>query len=129
MDPLIHHLSSLQGRSNFVASERQDQKSPILSPNSGKLLPLSANPSQSSNSNKEARKLIGQLQQVMLGQHSLSFSIDQKSGDIFIIVRDAETGHVLKEIPSRDLRELAQSLLHLQEEIRQDVGLLLDVNV
>lgn len=65
----------------------------------------------------------------MLGQHSLSFSIDQKSGDIFIIVRDAETGHVLKEIPSRDLRELAQSLLHLQEEIRQDVGLLLDVNV
>lgn len=43
-------------------------------------------------------------------QRNLVFSVDQKSGDTVIKVLDKETDEVVREIPSKDLREIKARL-------------------
>ncbi len=50
-------------------------------------------------------------------QRSLLFSIDEKSGDTFLTVKDSETEEVIREIPSREIREI-------KAKIGDSIGLL-----
>ena len=43
-------------------------------------------------------------------QRDLQFSIDDKSGESFVTVRDTETKEVIREIPSKELRDLKERL-------------------
>jgi flagellar protein FlaG len=41
---------------------------------------------------------------------SLQFSVDEQSGETVVSVRDAETGEVIRQIPSAEALRIAQAL-------------------
>ena len=43
-------------------------------------------------------------------QRDLLFSVDEKSGDTFVRVLDTQTDEVIREIPSKEIRELKARL-------------------
>jgi flagellar protein FlaG len=46
--------------------------------------------------------------------NSLQFSIDDDTGKTIVRVSDAETGEMIRQIPSKELLEIARSLDKLQ---------------
>jgi flagellar protein FlaG len=55
----------------------------------------------------EAQQLESYLRSV---GRSVQFSIDQESGETVVSIRDAETGEMIRQIPSAEALRLAQSL-------------------
>jgi flagellar protein FlaG len=46
--------------------------------------------------------------------NALSFSVDDKSGDTIVRVTDTETGELIRQIPSKELVEIAKALDKMQ---------------
>jgi flagellar protein FlaG len=51
--------------------------------------------------------------------NSLSFSIDDESGKTIVRVSDAQTGEMIRQIPSEELLEIARSLDKMQGMLLQ----------
>lgn len=50
-------------------------------------------------------------------QRSLSFSVNQDTGDTVIVVRDSQTEEVVRQIPSESSLQLAQNLNRIREAL------------
>lgn len=56
---------------------------------------------------KEVENVVSDLNGMVQNlQRDLLFSVDEKSGDTFVKVLDKETEEVIREIPSKEIREL-----------------------
>jgi flagellar protein FlaG len=51
--------------------------------------------------------------------NSLSFSIDDSTGKTVVMVTDAETGEMIRQIPSEEMLALARSLEKMQGMLLQ----------
>jgi len=72
---------------------------------------------------KEVENVVSDLNDVVQNlQRDLLFSIDEKSGKPFIKVLDKETEEVIREIPSKDIRELKARLGEMAGLIIRDKG-------
>ena len=76
-------------------------------------------PSTQSQFNDLAAEL---TQQVRLVQRDLRFTVDEHSGKTVIVVKDSQSGELVREIPSEKLRQLAQNLRNLQEQLDASTG-------
>lgn len=48
---------------------------------------------------------------------SITFNVNQDSGDVVILVTEAETGKTIREIPSREVQALRQNLAEVIERL------------
>ena len=55
---------------------------------------------------------------------NLEFSIDKNSGNVLVKVVDSQTHEVIRQIPSEQALELAQSLKNYEHEHERHIGLL-----
>jgi len=69
----------------------------------------------------DVRAAAAQLKQVVetTSNRRLAFAVDDQSGQMFVMIRDAENGTVIKQIPSEEL-------LRLKERLGELVGVLFD---
>ena len=115
---------------NFSQSFLSVNNTSFVEENIGKILPQDSDKTPVSLANSPTIESIDVLfQQGLLGRHSLSFLTDKNTGDIVVVVKDKASGEVLREIPSQEFRDLAQSLLHLQQDSQMQTGLLLDIKI
>ena len=59
----------------------------------------------------------------------LAFSIDEETNRSVVIVKDAQSDEVIRQIPSEDVLELAERIKDLQNDIGQTVGMFVDQQV
>lgn len=59
----------------------------------------------------------------------LAFSIDEETNRSVVIVKDAQSDEVIRQIPSEDVLELAERIKDLQNDIGQTVGMFIDRQV
>ncbi|MCG7645111.1 flagellar protein FlaG [Alteromonas sp. Cnat3-28] len=59
----------------------------------------------------------------------LAFSIDEETNRSVVIVKDAQSDEVIRQIPSEDVLELAERIKDLQNDIGQTVGMFIDQQV
>lgn len=89
---------------------------------SGESLPPVAIVSQEPTSTEESQALIERAVSDLSdfansSQRSLSFSINQDTGDAVIIVKDSQTEEIVRQIPSEAAIQLAQNLNRLRETL------------
>lgn len=67
-------------------------------------------------SQEQVQKVLQELKRVIepVTANNLSFSIDQATGKTLVRVTDADTGEVIRQIPSEELLDIARSLDKLQ---------------
>ncbi|QDX81330.1 hypothetical protein B9N43_08795 [Denitratisoma sp. DHT3] len=65
---------------------------------------------------EQLQKALAAMKQLVEAKapNSLSFSIDDESGKTIVKVSDAQTGEMIRQIPSEEMLELARSLDKLQ---------------
>lgn len=64
---------------------------------------------------EEIRKAVQQVQEAVSSMtKSLQFSVDEKSGKTVITLTDTETGEVIRQVPSKEVIELAKNLDRVQ---------------
>lgn len=65
--------------------------------------------------NKQVEQAVEKLKVVMQSKASaLQFSVDDQSGDTIVRVVDSDTGEVIRQIPSKELVEIARALDKMQ---------------
>ncbi len=95
---------------------------------SGNTLPQSASnlvsqPFSQPSTQQQFNDLANELsKQVQFIQRDLRFTVDEHSGKTVIVVKDSQTDEVVREIPSKKLRQLAQNLRNLQEQLDGSTG-------
>ena len=95
---------------------------------SGKTLPQNASnlvsqPFSQPSTQQEFNDLANELsKQVQFIQRDLRFTVDEHSGKTVIVVKDSQTDEVVREIPSKKLRQLAQNLRYVQEQLDGSTG-------
>ena len=95
---------------------------------SGKTLPqdasnLSNQTFISSSAQLQFKDLAAELsQQLQFIQRDLRFTVDEHSGKTVIVVKDSQTDEIIREIPSEKLRQLAQNLRNLEEQLDGSAG-------
>ena len=95
---------------------------------SGKTLPQNASnlvsqPFSQPSTQQEFNDLANELsKQVQFIQRDLRFTVDEHSGKTVIVVKDSQTDEVVREIPSKKLRQLAQNLRNVQEQLDGSTG-------
>lgn len=67
-------------------------------------------------STEQVRKAVESMKQLVepMAANSLQFSVDEDSGKTIVRVLDMETGELIRQIPSKELVEIAKSLDRLQ---------------
>ncbi len=64
---------------------------------------------------KQVEQALDKVKQVMTAKASaLTFTVDDKSGDTIVRVVDSDTGEVIRQIPSKELVEIARALDKMQ---------------
>jgi flagellar protein FlaG len=102
--------------------------------NSGKTLPQKVSnfvnaPLHHQLTSQPAKALAAELtEQVQFIQRDLLFTVDDSSGKTVIVVKDGQTDQIVREIPSEKLRQLAQNLRNIQEQLEKSKDHLVDVN-
>ena len=130
IDDVSYFIPLSRVANNFSQSFLSVNNTSFVEKNIGKILPQDSDKTPVSSANSPIIESIDILfQQGLLGRHSLSFLTDKNTGDIVVIVKDKASGEVLREIPSQEFRDLAQSLLHLQQDSQMQTGLLLDIKI
>ena len=78
--------------------------------------PAVATPVSQQPSPEQVQKAVDSIKQMVSSTtaNSLDFSVDEQSGKTVVRVTDSETGEMIRQIPSKELLELAQSLDKLQ---------------
>ncbi|WP_324767669.1 flagellar protein FlaG [Pokkaliibacter plantistimulans] len=76
-------------------------------------------------------KSVDDINSIIQGQNrSLSFSVDETNGKQPVIsVIDTDTGNVIREIPSEEVRKLATRIQELQYDLGQATGVMVDNKV
>lgn len=67
-------------------------------------------------SKEQLRKAVESMKQMIESKapNSLSFSVDDTTGKTIVKISDAQTGEMIRQIPSEELLEIARSLDKLQ---------------
>ena len=66
-------------------------------------------------SQQQVEQALDKVKQVMTAKASaLTFTVDDKSGDTIVRVVDSDTGEVIRQIPSKELVEIARALDKMQ---------------
>lgn len=72
---------------------------------------------------KDLRAATAQLQQVVeaagISQLAFGFGEDKETGDTYAVIRDTESGEVVRQIPSTEV-------LRLRDRIREMIGIMFD---
>jgi flagellar protein FlaG len=65
---------------------------------------------------EQVKKAVDSVKQMVTATsaNSLEFSVDEQSGKTVVRVTDAQTGEVIRQIPSKEMLEIARSLNNLQ---------------
>ena len=73
-------------------------------------------PSSQQPSSEQVRQAVEAVKQMVksTNANSLDFSIDEQSGKTVVRITDADTGEIIRQIPSREMLEIAHSLDKLQ---------------
>ena len=130
IDDVSYFMPLSRVANNFSQSFPSVNNTPFVEEKIGKILPQDSDKTPVSSANSPIIQSIDILfQQGLLGRHTLSFLTDKNTGDIVVIVKDKASGEVLREIPSQEIRDLAQTLLHLQQDSQMRAGLLLGVKL
>lgn len=130
IDDVSYFILLSRVANNFSQSFLSVNKTSFVEENIGKILPQDPDKTPVSSANSPTIESIDILfQQGLLGRHCLSFLTDKNTRDIVVIVKDKAFGEVLREIPSQEIRDLAQSLLPLQQDSQIQTGLLLDIKI
>ena len=130
IDDVSYFMPLSRVANNFSQSFLSVNNTPFGEEKIGKILPQDSDKTPVSSANSPIIQSIDILfQQGLLGRHTLSFLTDKNTGDIVVIVKDKASGEVLREIPSQEIRDLAQTLLHLQQDSQMRAGLLLGVKL
>ncbi|KJK00472.1 hypothetical protein UB43_14555 [Pseudomonas sp. 21] len=80
-------------------------------PASGNSLPQSAKESPAANNRRSLNEAVSRLrEQAQSVQRNLEFSVDDASGETVVKVVAADTGEVIRQIPSEVALKLAESL-------------------
>ncbi|MDH2431312.1 flagellar protein FlaG [Pokkaliibacter sp. MBI-7] len=76
-------------------------------------------------------KSVDDINSIIQGQNrSLSFSVDEANGKQPVIsVIDTDTGNVIRQIPSEEVRKLATRIQELQHDLGQATGVMVDNKV
>ena len=70
---------------------------------------------QAQPSQQQVEQALDKVKQVMTAKASaLTFTVDDKSGDTIVRVVDSDTGEVIRQIPSKELVEIARALDKMQ---------------
>ncbi len=60
---------------------------------------------------------------------NLSFSVDEETNRSVVVVKDGESGAVVRQIPSEEVLRLAERIQDLQQDVGKSVGILLSNKV
>ncbi|MED5526709.1 flagellar protein FlaG [Gallaecimonas pentaromativorans] len=96
---------------------------PVTQPVSGK----EDTPADTRQSLSDAVQVLAEF--VNLRGHNLNFSTDESSGRTVVKVLDAQTGDVIRQIPSEEVLKTADRVRQLREELGAKIGIFLDSNV
>ena len=79
---------------------------------------------------KQIETAVSQLSEfVQTNNRQLNFSVDEGSNKQVVKVTDAESGKVIRQIPSEEVLQLSERLQDLQTEVGTAVGLLFNKQV
>ena len=86
---------------------------------------------QDENSSKVIEDAVTQISEFVQGSslRQLNFSVDEDSNKQIVKVTDAESGDVIRQIPSEEVLQLSERLQNLQTEVGTAVGLLFNKQV
>jgi flagellar protein FlaG len=72
----------------------------------------------------QVQKAVESLKQLVEAKapNSLAFSIDDSTGKTIVRITDAETGDMIRQIPSEEMLEIARSLDKMQGMLLQEKG-------
>ncbi|MDD5176134.1 MAG: flagellar protein FlaG [Sterolibacterium sp.] len=78
--------------------------------------PKTPMPAPQQPSSEQIRKAVESVKQMVnsTSANSLDFSIDEQSGKTVVRVTDSDTGEVIRQIPSKEMLEIARSLDQMQ---------------
>jgi flagellar protein FlaG len=107
--PVLKALASTSERTEVVSSEKVSSTQPLQE------LKLLGSGNEEPRSDlldvKEVENVVMDLNNLVQNlQRDLLFSVDEKSGDTFVKVLDKETEEVIREIPSKEIRQLKARL-------------------
>lgn len=73
---------------------------------------------------EQVQKAMESLKQLIESKapNSLSFSIDDTTGKTVVRITDAQTGEMIRQIPSEEMLEIARSLDRMQGMLLQEQG-------
>lgn len=73
---------------------------------------------------EQVQKAVESLKQLIetKAPNSLAFSIDDSTGKTIVRISDAETGEMIRQIPSEEMLEIARSLDKMQGMLLQEQG-------
>ncbi|MEW6513314.1 MAG: flagellar protein FlaG [Pseudomonadota bacterium] len=73
---------------------------------------------------EQVQKAVESLKQLVEAKapNSLAFSIDDSTGKTIVRITDAETGDMIRQIPSEEMLEIARSLDRMQGMLLQEKG-------
>ena len=73
---------------------------------------------------EQVQKAVETLKQLVEAKapNSLAFSIDDSTGKTIVRITDAETGDMIRQIPSEEMLEIARSLDRMQGMLLQEKG-------
>jgi len=81
-------------------------------------------------STEQIETAVAQLSEfVQTSSRQLNFSVDEGSNKQVVKVTDAETGKIIRQIPSEEVLKLSERLQELQTEVGTAVGLLFSKQV
>jgi len=71
---------------------------------------------------EQVQKAVESLKQLIetKAPNSLAFSIDESTGKTFVRITDAETGEMIRQIPSEEMLDIARSLDKMQGMLVRD---------
>lgn len=73
---------------------------------------------------EQVRKAVETMKQLVEAKapNSLSFSVDDSTGKTIVRITDAQTGEMIRQIPSEEMLEIARSLDKMQGMLLQEQG-------
>ena len=88
------------------AAAAESPKAPAVAPT----------PTHQQPSSEQVKQAVEAVRQMVksTNANSLDFSIDEQSGKTVVRITDADTGEIIRQIPSREMLEIAHSLDKLQ---------------
>lgn len=121
-DLVVDKTQTQLSQSELSAESNNQTKVPVFSADN--------QVSQDEFSPEEIEEAVTQISEfVQASSRQLNFSVDEDSNKQVVKVTDAESGDVIRQIPSEEVLKLSERLQNLQTEVGTAVGLLFNKQV